>query len=75
LNNAIILNNTTICNNATIFSHVILPDDCPLPTVDMFWSKHCYAEARLLSSFYVGHLQSFTNMLQVNQFHINLGDD
>jgi len=71
----LILNNVTISNNATIISQVILQDSCPLPTVDMFWSKYCYAEARLWSSFYVGCLQSFTNMLQANQFHINLGDD
>jgi len=54
---------------------VKLRDGSLLPTEDMFWSKYCYPEARLWSSYYVGRMQRFTNMLQYNNLHINLGDD
>jgi len=57
------------------YFQVKLRDGSPLPTEDMFWSKYCYPEARLWSSYYVGRMQRFTNMLQPNNLNINLRDD
>jgi len=54
---------------------VKLRDGSPLFTKDMFWLKYCYPEARLWSSYYVGRMQRFTNMLQPYKLHINLRDD
>jgi len=54
---------------------VKLHDGCLLPIVNVLWSMHCYPKAKLWSSYYVGRLQTFTQMLGVNTLDVNLAND
>jgi len=75
LNNAKKFNICSYINMNVNYLQVKLWDGSPLPIEDMFWSKYCYPETRLWSSYYVGRMKRFTNMLQSNNLDINLGDD
>ena len=57
------------------FVQVKMVDDCPIPTADILWCTHCYPEARLWSSYYVGRMQSFTQLISISLTYVNLGDD
>jgi len=56
------------------YLQVKLRDGCPLPTIDIFLSMYC-PEAKLWSSYCVGQMQSFTQMLGVNASYVNIVDD
>ena len=65
-----------ICNvYDSHFVQVKMVDDCPIPTADILWCTHCYPEARLWSSYYVGRMQSFTQSISISLTYVNLGDD
>ena len=51
-----------ICNvYDSHFVQVKMVDDCPIPTADILWCTHCYPEARLWSSYYVGRSNLLPN--------------
>ncbi|XP_052734262.1 uncharacterized protein LOC128196755 [Vigna angularis] len=56
------------------FVQVKLQEGCPLPTVNIMSSTHCYPEARAWSSIYTSRMHAFEQLMDITTSYVDLGD-
>ncbi|XP_052724909.1 protein FAR1-RELATED SEQUENCE 5-like isoform X2 [Vigna angularis] len=56
------------------FVQVKLQECCPLPTVNIMSSTHCYPEARAWSSIYTSRMHAFEQLMDITTSYVDLGD-
>ncbi|XP_052728461.1 uncharacterized protein LOC128195266 [Vigna angularis] len=54
--------------------NVKLQEGCPLPTVNIMSSTHCYPEARAWSSIYTSRMRAFEQLMDITTSYVDLGD-
>ncbi|XP_052730513.1 uncharacterized protein LOC108324532 [Vigna angularis] len=56
------------------FVQVKLQEGCPLPTVNIISSTHCYPEARAWSSIYTSRMHAFEQLMDITTSYVDLSD-
>ncbi|XP_052723733.1 uncharacterized protein LOC128193696 [Vigna angularis] len=56
------------------FVQVKLQEGCPLPTVNIMSSTHCYPEARAWTSIYTSRMHAFEQLMDITTSYVDLGD-